>query len=29
MSISDRSYGYVKPFWDSIACAVVARASST
>lgn len=25
MSISDRSYGYVKPFWDSITCAVVGR----
>lgn len=25
MSISDRSYGYVKPFWDSIRCAVVGR----
>ena len=25
MSVSDRSYGYVKPFWDSITCAVVGR----
>ena len=25
MSISDRSFGYVKPFWDSIRCAVVGR----
>jgi dihydrofolate reductase len=25
MSISDRSYGYVKPFWDAIRCAVVGR----
>ena len=25
MSISERSYGYVKPFWDSIGCAVVGR----
>jgi hypothetical protein len=25
MSISDRSNGYVKPFWDSITCAVVGR----
>jgi dihydrofolate reductase len=25
MSISDRSYGYVKSFWDSIRCAVVGR----
>lgn len=25
MAISDRSYGYVKPFWDSIRCAVVGR----
>ena len=25
MSISDRSYDYVKPFWDSITCAVVGR----
>lgn len=25
MSISERSYGYVKPFWDSIRCAVVGR----
>ena len=25
MSIGDRSYGYVRPFWDSITCAVVGR----
>jgi dihydrofolate reductase len=25
MSVSDRSYAYVKPFWDSITCAVVGR----
>ncbi len=25
MSISERSYGYVKPFWDNIRCAVVGR----
>ena len=25
MSVSDRSYGYVKPFWDTIECAVVGR----
>jgi dihydrofolate reductase len=25
MSISERSYGYAKPFWDSIRCAVVGR----
>jgi dihydrofolate reductase len=25
MSISERSHGYVKPFWDSIGCAVVGR----
>jgi dihydrofolate reductase len=25
MRISDRSYDYVKPFWDSITCAVVGR----
>jgi dihydrofolate reductase len=25
MSISARSHGYVKPFWDSIRCAVVGR----
>lgn len=25
MAISERSYGYVKPFWDSIRCAVVGR----
>lgn len=25
MTVSDRSYGYVKPFWDRITCAVVGR----
>jgi hypothetical protein len=25
MPVSERSYGYVKPFWDSITCSVVGR----